>query len=445
MKVHLIAIGGSIMHNLALTLHSRGYLVTGSDDEIYEPAKSKLSSVGLLPKTEGWFADRIDESINLIILGMHGKKDNPELAKAIQLGIPIQSFPEYIAQEYKDKKQIVVTGSHGKTTTTAMLIHVFRKMELSADYLVGAQLEGFQNMVTISNAPYAIIEGDEYLSSCLDHRPKFMHYNPLITIITGVAWDHYNVFPTLQSYLKAFEDRVTAMHANNHVVFYQDDPALAQIISNHGDHLVKHPYREAEYHFENDAVSLIINKKKFPLQIFGKHFMQNIQAVLNASEILGLDLEKVANALQSFKGASKRMELIFSDQKQLRYRDFAHAPSKVKATLEAFRERYPMSKMLVILELHTYSSLSKEFIPQYRNVLDAADTTIIYYDPRAMELKNMPPLDPDFVKSAFNNESITITERLPELNDLIHKIQNDYQLILFLGSGQFGGLNLLTI
>ena len=251
------------MHNLALALHKRGYIVSGSDDQIFEPAKNRLANAGLLPTHEGWHPELINQTLDLVILGMHAKKDNPELLKAIELGIPIQSFPEYIAQLYKNKKQIVVTGSHGKTTTSAMLIHVFKECGVACDFLVGAQLDGFQDMVTLSDAPYAIIEGDEYLSSCIDLRPKFLHYNPFINIITGIAWDHYNVFPTYESYLHAFEEGVSAINENNHVVYYQNDPDLKQIISTYGDHLVKHSYHEAKYLIENGIVNLIINNKYF--------------------------------------------------------------------------------------------------------------------------------------------------------------------------------------
>lgn len=444
-RIHLIAIGGSIMHNLALVLNQKGYQVSGSDDQIFEPAKSRLSAVGILPNSEGWYPDQIDNSIDLIILGMHAKKDNPELIKAIQLGIPIQSFPEYIGQLYKDKKQIVVTGSHGKTTTTAMLAQVFKECGVAFDFLIGAQLEGFQNMVSISDAPYAIIEGDEYLSSCLDARPKFMHYNPFINIITGIAWDHYNVFPTIQSYIQAFEQRVSTMNAGSHVVYYNNDSDLSQLIVQCGDHFIKHPYVEACYELVNDKVNLILNNKHYPLQIFGRHNMQNIQAVVEASEIIGLDLNKVANALCNFKGAAKRMELISKNENQIRFRDFAHAPSKVRATLNAFRERYPDKKILVVIELHTYSSLNKEFLPQYKDSTEAVDKAIVYYDQKAMEIKNMPALDAEFVKLAFDNKSILVIEKAEDLQNAIHELQKDFEVILFLGSGQFGGISLLEI
>ncbi len=441
-RIHLIAIGGSIMHNLALALAQKGFQISGSDDQIFEPARSRLAQAGLLPEREGWNPDKIDHSIDLIILGMHAKKDNPELLKAIESGIPVQSFPEYIGKMYKDKKQIVVTGSHGKTTTTAMLIHVFQKCKMDCDYLVGAQLEGFQNMVSITVAPYAIIEGDEYLSSCLDDQPKFNHYEPEINIITGIAWDHYNVFPTFDSYTQAFENRVATMKPNSHVVYYDGDQDLRKIISTNGHHLTKHPYHEASYQIENDQVYLILNNNKYPMQIFGRHNMQNVQAVIEVAAILGLDLDQVAHALTSFKGAAKRMELISSNNNQIRYRDFAHAPSKVNATLHAVRERYPDKKILVVLELHTYSSLNKEFLPQYKNSTDGIDKTIIYYDEKAMEIKRMPSLDPEFVKSAFNNSDLLVCGNVKELERIIHEIQGDYQLLLFLGSGQFGGMDL---
>ncbi len=441
-KIHLIAIGGSIMHNLAIALHLRGDQVSGSDDQIYEPAKSRLSGYGLMPKQEGWHPELIDKSIDLIILGMHAKKDNPELIKAMQLGIPIQSFPEFIGQQYSGKKQIVVTGSHGKTTTSAMLIHVFKELGVSFDFLVGAQLEGFDNMVTLTDAPYAIIEGDEYLSSCLDLKPKFLHYRPYINIITGIAWDHYNVFPTIESYRQAFEDGIHAIPEKQHIVYYQNDPDLQRIVTTHGEHLIKHPYREAQYQIENNSVNLILNQRNYPLQIFGKHNMQNIQAVIETCKIMGLDLNQVAIALSGFKGAAKRMEKISATDNQIRYRDFAHAPSKVKATVEAIRERYPDKRILIILELHTYSSLNKAFLPQYKDSVNPADKVIIYFDQRALEIKRMEALSPEYIQSAFNNHSIIITDNTEDLKNTIDKLESHFEVILFMGSGQFGGISL---
>ncbi|MBK9721439.1 MAG: peptidoglycan synthetase [Saprospiraceae bacterium] len=442
-RIHLIAVGGSVMHNLALALSKQGHQISGSDDQIYEPAKSRLAAAGILPEIEGWDANRIDQKLDLVILGMHAKNDNPELLKALELGIRIQSFPEFVGEQFSNKTQIVVTGSHGKTTTTSMLMHVFQKLGISFDYLVGAQLDGFDTMVSFTNAPYAIIEGDEYLSSCLDARSKFMHYHPTINIITGVAWDHYNVFPTFQSYLNTFQNLVASLDVGSHVIYYEKDPLLNEIILHHADHLMSHPYTEANSQLIDGIVYLNIKDKTFPLKIFGKHNMQNLQAVLNTCSILNIPLNPVAEALSSFTGAAKRMELISENSNQVRYKDFAHAPSKVKATIEAVRERYPDKRILVILELHTYSSLNKEFLPQYKNTVDLADQVVVYFDQKALEIKRMNLLDPAFIKSAFGNDSIKVCENKSQLEELLNKYQSEFDLILFLGSGQFGGISLL--
>jgi UDP-N-acetylmuramate: L-alanyl-gamma-D-glutamyl-meso-diaminopimelate ligase len=442
LRVHLIAIGGSIMHNLAIALHQKGYKVTGSDDIIFEPAKSRLLKEGILPESEAWDAHRIDPNIDLIILGMHAKNNNIELLRALELGIPVKSFPEFISQEYKNKKQLVVTGSHGKTSTSAMLLHVLNQCGVESDYLVGAQLEGFQNMVSITDAPYAVIEGDEYLSSCLDSRPKFLHYHSFIHIITGIAWDHYNVFPKYSLYKKAFEECIVSRKKNTHIVYYQKDPELNDLINQYGTHLIRHPYAEARYLMKENNAVLLVNDKEFPLQIFGKHNMQNIAAVMNTSIILGLNPEHVAEALTSFKGAAKRMELIYESDSKYIYRDFAHAPSKVVATLDAFRERFPNHRILVVLELHTYSSLNKDFLPQYANSVNSADQVIVYIDRKAMELKNMNALNADFIKAAFNNEHILICQHKEELNQEISQAVKTHEVIIFMGSGHFGGIDI---
>ncbi len=445
LRVHLIAIGGSIMHNLAISLHNKGYQVSGSDDLIFEPARSRLAKIGILPNSEGWDARRIDTGINLIILGMHAKRNNPELRKALELGIPVQSFPEFISQQYRLKKQIVITGSHGKTTTSAMMLHVLNRCNVDADYLVGAQLEGFDNMVSITNAPIAVIEGDEYLSSCLDPRPKFVHYQSFIHIITGIAWDHYNVFPSYALYKKAFEDCISGLQAGTHLVYYKNDVDLENIVRQFGQHLIRHPYSESTYVFKNDRANLILGETEFPLEVFGRHNLQNIEAVLQASAIMGLDLIAAANALTSFKGASKRMELIANSDSHLIYRDFAHAPSKVSATIDAFRERFPDKKILVILELHTYSSLNKEFLPQYKNTVDSADRVVIYLDAKAMELKNMEFLENETIHSGFQNQHIIITRNKAELLHDISILKNEFEIIIFMGSGHFGGIDLMNL
>ena len=197
MNVHLIAIGGSAMHNMAIAMHKKGFNVTGSDDEIFEPSKTRLAKLNLLPAKEGWDTNNIHKGIDAVILGMHARADNPELLKAQELGLKIYSYPEYIYEQTKDKTRIVIGGSHGKTSITAMILHVLNYHKVDCDYMVGAQLDGFDTMVKLTKeAKIAVIEGDEYLSSPIDRRPKFHLYKPNIAILSGIAWDHINVFPT---------------------------------------------------------------------------------------------------------------------------------------------------------------------------------------------------------------------------------------------------------
>ncbi|MBL7820755.1 MAG: hypothetical protein JNL65_09065 [Saprospiraceae bacterium] len=441
-RIHLIAIGGSVMHNLALALHEMGHQISGSDDQIYEPAKTRLSQAGILPSEIGWDENRIQADIELVILGMHAKSDNPELIKSMQMGIPIQSFPEFVGGLFKNKKQLVVSGSHGKTTTTSMLMHVFKELEIPFDYLVGAQLDGFQNMVSISDAPFAIIEGDEYLSSCLDRRSKFDHFDPFIQIITGIAWDHFNVFPSLESYLSTFRNRIKSLGQHTHLIYCKTDPALKNMVLESGCIAAIHPYQMGEFRQKDLQIYIPIDDSWIPLQIFGNHNLENIQAVLECCKILKFDMGLVGKALQSFKGASKRMELLSKSENQLRYRDFAHAPSKVKATAQAIRAHFKTQKILAVVELHTYSSLSKDFLPQYQNALNGIDQSIIYYDQKALEIKNKEALDPDYIKQCFANEALIICTSQTDLEETINSMESQFGILVFMGSGNFGGIEL---
>ncbi len=440
-KIHLIAIGGSIMHNLALALHNQGFEVTGSDDQIFEPARSRLLEAGICPQEEGWFAEKINNSLNTVILGMHAKKDNPELQKAIELNLPIYSFPEFIAQQYDKAIKIVVAGSHGKTTTTSMIMHVFKKLTMSFDYLVGAQLAGFKEMVSLTQAPYAVIEGDEYLSSCIDSRPKFLHYRPNYAIITGIAWDHYNVFPTYSSYVQSFIDLIQSMPIGATLIYYQGDPDLVNIVNQFGGKLKCIPYHEAEYTIREEKTFLMEASGCFELSVFGKHNLQNMNAVLKLCNELNLPTEKVCEALTDFSGAAKRLELIHQSEKFKVYIDFAHAPSKVKATLEAVRETYPNHNIVCFLELHTYSSLNPEFIPQYKGSLDCCDEAIVFYDEHALKIKGLQKMEDNQIKNSFCREDIKVISDKDLLNQTIIKAKDHSDIILFLGSGNWGGIN----
>ncbi|MBK8955590.1 MAG: peptidoglycan synthetase [Saprospiraceae bacterium] len=441
-RIHLIAIGGSVMHNLALELARNGHDVSGSDDQIFDPARTKLAARNLLPAQEGWFPEKITSQLDLIILGMHAKRDNPELAAALALKIPVYSFPEFVQHSYRDKMQIVVTGSHGKTTTTSMIMHMFRENGLEFDYLVGSQLDGFELMVRISDAPMAVIEGDEYLSSCLDPRPKFMHYTPQILIVTGVAWDHFNVFPSYESYLDAFRQRLLACDQETRIIYCEGDPELKSLLQTlpAGKQLL--PYRAAP-HVNKDSVTYLLHEdKEFPLQVFGNHNLENMQAALLAASMAGLDPIRALQSLTSFKGAAKRLECIYRDGNRHVYRDFAHAPSKLKASLSALKEKHDPLKILAVVELHTYSSLNPEFLPHYFGAADAADKLIIYVDQRAMEIKGMPALSPLSIESAFGHRDMNFKGNSIELEHSLQAEMSDFDILVFAGSGHFGNLDL---
>lgn len=439
-KIHLIAIGGAVMHNVALALLENGHEVSGSDDQIYEPARSRLAAAGILPQQDGWFPDRIPLDVDFAILGMHAKADNPELQFLLEKKIKVYSFPEYVAMEMKDKQKVVIAGSHGKTTTTSIIMHILKNSQVDFDYLVGAQIDGFKNMVSFSNAPIAVIEGDEYLSSALDPRPKFLHYKPQIVIITGIAWDHYNVFPTIAHYTQAFASFLDTMDDGVRVFYDGGDEALCSLMKAYESRLHCVSYGACEYVVENE--NYYGGKNKTPLQIFGKHNMQNISAALHVVESLGVNPDHAMATLVSFRGAAKRQEEIYNPNGKKIYRDFAHAPSKVKATLEAFREKYPTKKIAAFLELHTYSSLNKDFLPEYHHSVDTLDELIVYYDQKALEIKRMPMIYDQDIKDAFGLATMHVCTEQNKVQDLIRDKFKDAEVILFLGSGNFGGINL---
>lgn len=441
-KIHLIAIGGSIMHNLALALQSTGHEISGSDDQIFEPAKSRLAAKNLLPAKEGWDPALISPYLDSVILGMHAKKDNPELIKALELKLPVFSFPEFVGAHYLNKDQIVVCGSHGKTTTSSMIMHILKALNMEFDYLVGAQLEGFEMMVKLTDAPLAVIEGDEYLSSCLDMRPKFVHYEPKFMILTGIAWDHFNVFPNYEDYLNAFADRITKLSPDAHLIYCQDDPEIIKLLNKINTAATLHPYSGIPVIVDQEDVYIQEGGSKYGLNIFGDHNLQNLSAALTVSQCMGLDRQKALQAIASFKGASKRLELIGTSGNQFFYKDFAHAPSKLKATVNALKNRYPNKNLLVIAELHTYSSLNAVFIPQYLNSCNEAERLIIYIDKKAMEIKKMPLLSEQQIIKAFGHPNIKLCMSTEELEHSIQKELADYETILFAGSGHFGGLKL---
>lgn len=443
MKVHFIAIGGSAMHNLAIALHKKGYHVTGSDDEIFEPALSRLNNLGLLPEKIGWFPERITSELDAVILGMHAKENNPELAKAKEAGIKIYSYPEYLYEQSKNKIRIVIGGSHGKTTITAMILHVMKDLGINTDYMVGAQLEGFDVMVKLTDeADYMVFEGDEYLTSPIDRRPKFHLYKPHIGVISGIAWDHINVFPTFDNYKEQFLIFANMIHENGTLVYCADDENVKDIAKQTNTKIVKKSYSIPEYIINDGVTSIVYEGQAFPLQVFGKHNMQNIEGARSVLEMIGVKPNDFYNSLETFKGASKRLELIRSTHSFNVYKDFAHSPSKLKATIEAVKSQFPERKLIACMELHTFSSLNTEFLKQYEGCMSKADEAIIFYNKHALELKKLPFFEKETVINSFKRADINVYN---DSNDLASYLKNkNYRNtnLLMMSSGDFEGIKL---
>ena len=443
MKVHFIALGGAVMHNLAIVLHKKGYVVTGSDDEIFEPSKSRLASYDLLPAHYGWFPEKITDDIDTVILGMHARADNPELLKARELGIRIMSFPEYIYSQTKNKKRIVVAGSHGKTTTTAIIMHVFRSLGIKFDYMAGSLIDGFDTMVGISDdSEIAIFEGDEYLSSALDRRPKFHLYMPDIAILNGIAWDHKNVFHTFEDYLNQFRIFVEKISDNGTLAYFEDDDEVKKIADTVKKRIKTIPYGVHPYGQDDIGFFLTKGKRKFPVQIFGKHNMQNISAAKEACLASGINEEDFYRSVQEFRGTAKRLQKLVENEKGIVYLDFAHSPSKVRATVDAVALRHPGKQIIACLELHTYSSLSRDFLPQYKGTMNNATCSFVYFNPHAISLKKLEPLTKEYVEKAFDGTNLTVHSSSCELfSDIIDR-GFPKPVYLFMSSGDFDGFNL---
>ena len=389
------------MHNLAIALHNRGDIISGSDDEIFDPAKSRLEKYGLLPSETGWYPERIDTTIDCIILGMHAREDNPELLKAKETGIPIYSYPEFLYEQNKDKKRIVVGGSHGKTTITSMIIHVLQYGRIPCDYMVGAQLEGFEVMVKLSDeARIAVIEGDEYLTSPIDRRPKFHLYRPDIGIVSGIAWDHINVFPTFENYVEQFRIFMNMIPKEGVLIYYEEDPVLDEL-GREVNILQKYPYTVHPHEIRNGITYLITPDGEYPLKIFGKHNLANLHAAKYACSAVGISEKEFYSAITSFKGASKRLEEIAKNDHSIVFKDFAHSPSKLKATIEAVKSQFPDKKLIACMELHTFSSLSENFLKEYDGSMDMADEAVVFYSPQALAHKKLPPLSPEMIFRYF--------------------------------------------
>jgi UDP-N-acetylmuramate: L-alanyl-gamma-D-glutamyl-meso-diaminopimelate ligase len=441
-KIHFIAIGGSVMHNLAIALKESGHTVTGSDDEIYEPSRSFLQQQGLLPAYEGWNPAMLDKSYDAVILGMHAKKDNPELLKAQELGLKIYSFPEYIFEQSRDKQRVVVAGSHGKTTTTALITHVLNYHKRKFDYVIGARVEGLTNTVKLSDAPVIIIEGDEYLSSALDPTPKFLRYQHHIGIITGIAWDHANVFPTEEDYVKQF-DLFGDQTPKGGMLIYSEQDSMSMMIGKKERHDVftiaykTHPHAE-----ENHQCYLTNGKERYPIKIFGTHNLQNISAAKEALKKIGITAEMFFEAVSSFEGAAGRLQKVKEVHGTTIFKDFAHAPSKVKATIKAVKDLYSDRELIACFELHTYSSLNKNFLPQYKDSFKNANTAVVYFSPEKVKAKGFPEISADELKKAFANPSLQIFTSEQELHNFLKQQQYKNKNLLMMSSGNFGGLDI---
>jgi UDP-N-acetylmuramate: L-alanyl-gamma-D-glutamyl-meso-diaminopimelate ligase len=454
-KYHIIAMGGAVMHNLSVALHQLGHEVAGSDDEIYEPAKSRLAKAKILPKEFGWFPEKLTTDIDCVILGMHARKDNPELLKAQELNLNIKSFPEFIYEHSKDKMRIVVAGSHGKTTTTSMIMHALKLANIDFDYLVGAQLKGFETMVRLSDAPIMIIEGDEYLSSPLDLRSKMLHYKPHIAIITGIAWDHINVFPTIESYLSTFKTFVESLSANSTLIYYKDDSQLQELVKLKATNLI--PYEELPRSCYRGSCEIIYalpvepNSKlthfirRTKPKVIGKHNRENFAAAWWVVKELGVTPEQFKEVILTFEGAAKRLQVIAKLGKDKVYLDFAHAPSKVKATVDAVKDEINPKPLVACLELHTFSSLNKEFLPEYKGTLNSAQKAIVFFNEHTLNMKKMPLLSEKEVADAFQHKDLIVFTDQTKLSEHLTSLGTHSYRYLFMTSGNFNGLDLKKV
>lgn len=441
-RIHFIAIGGAAMHNLAIALHLKGFNITGSDDEIFDPSRSRLEKHGLLPLEMGWFPERIKGTLDAVILGMHARPDNPELAEAKKQGIPIYSYPEFVFQEAQNQKRVAVCGSHGKTTTTSMIMHLLLNNKREFDYLVGASLDGFENMVQLSDAPVIILEGDEYLSSPIDRRPKFLHYKADICILTGIAWDHINVFPTFVEYVHQFELLLESLAPNARLIYFQDDEHIQKIVRHARADIQLIPYSTPAYSIENGKW---IFNKKVPLEIFGEHNLQNFNAAALCGKLLGLSQTEIDTAMSSFAGARRRLQPLGGNEDCDVFLDFAHSPSKVKATSNAVKKRFPERKVTAILELHTFSSLNKDFIKEYKHTLEAVDEAIVFFSKHTLEMKRLPDLSLDFVHDVFDHPHLNVLTEKEDLAAYFKAFDTQNATLLLMSSGNFRGLDVLAL
>lgn len=444
-KVHFIAIGGAAMHNLALALNSKeGYQITGSDDEIFEPSRSRLEKAGLLPEKFGWFPEKITSNLDAIILGMHARLDNPELVRAKELGIKVYSFPEYLYEQTKDKTRVVIGGSHGKTSTTAMILFVLKKLGIATDFMVGAQIEGFDNMVSLSHeAKIAVFEGDEYLTSPIDLRPKFHLYRPHIGLVTGIAWDHINVFPTFDNYVEQFRIYSNLIEPNGKYIYYQGDEHLCDIATKVRPDITAIPYNTPSYEVVNGKTVVTYNQEKVTLQIFGEHNLQNMMGAWAVCSQLGISEKDFFASMAEFGGAANRLQKVAENTTSVAYKDFAHSPSKLKATVKAVKTQFPDRQLVACMELHTFSSLTKEFLPQYEGAMAEADTAFVYFSPEVIEHKKLNTITAEQVAAAFGGQNLEVYTDTLALQAKLRSIDYANKNLLLMTSGNFSGVNLV--
>lgn len=442
MRIHFIAIGGSAMHNLALALHQKGYTITGSDDAIFEPSKSRLEKVGLLPLELGWFETKITHELDAVILGMHAKNDNSELLKAQELGLKIFSYPEFLYEQCKEKTRVVIGGSHGKTTITSMILHVMNYHERKVDYMVGAQLEGFDTMVQLTKEnDFVVLEGDEYLTSPIDLRPKFHLYKPNIALLSGIAWDHINVFPTFENYVSQFEKFIETITDGGILVYNEEDEVLKDLVEKSTHTIKKFPYKTPNYTINNSVTYLETTLGKIPLAVFGHHNLQNLEGAKWICLHMGVIEEDFYEAISSFKGANKRLEKLAETSSSVLFKDFAHSPSKVAATTASVKEQFPNRTLIACLELHTYSSLNATFLNEYQTALDSADVAIVFYSPDAVAIKRLNAISEEQIKMAFKKDDLKVFTTPETFKKFLFSLDFNDSTVLMMSSGNYGNLD----
>lgn len=446
MKVHFIAIGGSAMHNLALALEYKGYTITGSDDVVFEPSAGRLAAKGLLPNEFGWFPEKLHSGLDAVILGMHAKADNPELLKAQELGLKIYSYPEFLYEQSKNKTRVVIGGSHGKTTITSMILHVLKYHNREVDFMVGAQLEGFDRMVHLTEEnDFIVLEGDEYLSSPIDRRPKFHLYQPNIALLSGIAWDHINVFPTFDNYVEQFRVFVDSIVKGGSITYNEEDPEVKKVVEASENTIRKLPYRTPEFRVEDGHTLLETPEGPMPIEVFGKHNLSNLSGAKWICQNMGVDEDDFYEAIASFKGASKRLEKIAESSSCVVYKDYAHSPSKVAATTKAVKEQYPDKKIIACLELHTYSSFNPEYLKMYEGALNPADEAVVFYLPESVKIKKLKEVTPNQISEAFMHKDLNIFTDASAFKEFVFSQDCTNSVLLLMSSGNYGGLDLAAL